>query len=41
MGSRWEMVKSIAHVVCEYTKTMVGEAKVFSLLANEVTSIDG
>jgi hypothetical protein len=41
MGSGWEMAKSVAHVVCEHTKTVVSEAKVFSLSTDEVTSIDG
>jgi hypothetical protein len=35
------MAVSIAHVVCEHTKTVVGEAKVFNFLADEVKSIDG
>ena len=35
------MAKSIVHVICEHTKAVVGKAKVFSLSADEVTSIDG
>jgi hypothetical protein len=41
MGAGWEMAESIAHVICEHTKAVVGKAKVFSLSADEVTSIDG
>jgi hypothetical protein len=41
MGAEWEMTESIAHVICEHTKVVVGEAKVFNLSADEVTSING
>jgi hypothetical protein len=34
MGASWEMADSIAHVIYDHTKAVVGEAKVFSLLAN-------